>query len=211
MQQQTSFGMLQQQIQFPYIPVVSRFSNHPSVKGIESVILQFASTIKYSGDTTKKFTALAFSSEQSNALRAPVYFELQKQWTQNDFPQNGLVVAAAIEGKLSGNTRSKMILIGDGDFPINGSNDKARQLSPDNVNLLVNGIDWLSDDTGLISLRTKGATSRPIEALEDSTKTLLKYGNFFLPIFLALGYGIYRSHRNKMRRYKWMSENYEEA
>jgi gliding-associated putative ABC transporter substrate-binding component GldG len=211
MQQQTSFGMLQQQIQFPYIPVVSRFSNHPSVKGIESVILQFASTIKYSGDTTKKFTALAFSSEQSNALRAPVYFELQKQWTQNDFPQNGLVVAAAIEGKLSGNTRSKMIVIGDGDFPINGSNDKARQLSPDNVNLLVNGIDWLSDDTGLISLRTKGATSRPIEVLEDSTKTLLKYGNFFLPILLALGYGIYRSQRNKMRRYKWMSENYEEA
>jgi len=211
MQQQTSFGMLQQQIQFPYIPVVSRFSNHPSVKGIESVILQFASTIKYSGDTTKKFTALAFSSEQSNALRAPVYFELQKQWTQNDFPQNGLVVAAAIEGKLSGNTRSKMIVIGDGDFPINGANDKARQLSPDNVNLLVNGIDWLSDDTGLISLRTKGATSRPIEALEDSTKTLLKYGNFFLPILLALGYGIYRSQRNKMRRYKWMSENYEEA
>ncbi|MFN7791873.1 MAG: GldG family protein, partial [Cyclobacteriaceae bacterium] len=108
MQQQTSFGMLQQQIQFPYIPVVSRFSNHPSVKGIESVILQFASSIKYTGDTTKKFTALAFSSEQSNAFRSPVYFELQKQWTQNDFPQNGLVLAAAVEGKLSGNSRTKM-------------------------------------------------------------------------------------------------------
>jgi gliding-associated putative ABC transporter substrate-binding component GldG len=208
MQQQTSFGMLQQQIQFPYIPIVSRFSNHPSVKGLESVILQFASTINYSGDTTKRFTALAFSSEQSNSLKAPVQFELQKQWTQNDFPQNGLTVAAAIEGKLAGNTRSKMIVIGDGDFPINGSEDKARQLSADNVSLLVNSIDWLSDDTGLIALRTKGATSRPITPLEDSTKALLKYGNFLLPILLAIGYGIYRSQRNKMRRYKWMSESW---
>ncbi len=208
MQQQTSFGTLQQQIQFPYIPIVSRFSNHPSVKGLESVILQFASTINYSGDTTKRFTPLAFTSEQSNFLKAPVQFELQKQWAQNDFPQNGLTVAAAIEGKLAGNTRSKMIVIADGDFPINGSGDQARQLSPDNVNLLVNGIDWLSDDTGLIALRTKGATSRPITQLEDSTKALLKYGNFLLPILLAIGYGVYRSQRNKMKRYKWMSESW---
>jgi gliding-associated putative ABC transporter substrate-binding component GldG len=211
MQQQTSFGMLQQQIQFPYIPIVSRFSNHPAVKGLESVIFQFASTIKYTGDTTKRFTALAFSSEQSNAMKAPVYFELQKQWTQNDFPQNGLTVAAAIEGKLTSTSRTKMIVIGDGDFPINGPGDKPRQLAADNVSLLVNGIDWLSDDTGLIALRTKGATSRPITPLEDSTKALLKYGNFLVPILLAIGYGVFRSQRNKMKRYKWMSENYEEA
>lgn len=211
MQQQTSFGMLQQQIQFPYIPLISRFSNHPSVKGLESVILQFASTISYMGDTTKRFIPLAFTSEQSNSLKAPVYFELQKQWTQNDFPQNGLTVAAAIEGKLAGNTSSKMIVIGDGDFPVNGSGEQPRQLSADNVNLLVNGIDWLSDDTGLIALRTKGATSRPIAQLEDSTKAFLKYGNFLLPILLAISYGVYRSQRNKMKRYKWMSENYEEA
>jgi hypothetical protein len=38
---------------------------------------------------------------------------------------------------------------------------------------------------------------------------LLKYGNFLLPVLLAIGYGVYRSQRNKMKRYKWMSENYE--
>jgi gliding-associated putative ABC transporter substrate-binding component GldG len=211
MQQQTSFGTLQQQIQFPYIPLVSRFSNHPSVKGLEAVMLQFASTIRYTGDTTKKFVPIAFSSQQSNALKAPLYFEVQKQWTQNEFPQNGLTLAAAIEGKLSGNTKSKMIVIGDGDFAINGESDRARQVNADNVSLLVNSIDWLSDDTGLIELRTKGASMRPIAQLEDSTKLLLKYGNFLLPIVLAIGYGIYRSQRNKMKRYKWMSENWSQA
>ncbi|HLZ16014.1 MAG TPA: hypothetical protein VKQ08_03205, partial [Cyclobacteriaceae bacterium] len=89
--------------------------------------------------------------------------------------------------------------------------EHVQRLQGDNVSLLVNSIDWLSDDTGLISLRTKGATTRPIKQLEDSTKALLKYGNFLLPVLLAMGYGVFRSQRNKMKRYQWMSENYEEA
>jgi len=79
------------------------------------------------------------------------------------------------------------------------------------VNLVSNAIDWLSDDTGLISLRTKGVTSRPIDELQDSTKTILKYTNFLLPILLVIGYGVFRSQQNKMKRFKRMSENYEEA
>ncbi|HCW08167.1 MAG TPA: hypothetical protein DGG95_12470, partial [Cytophagales bacterium] len=126
-----------------------------------------------------------------------------------DFPNQNLIVAGVVEGKLSGNARSKMVVVADGDFPINGAGERAQKLSKDNVSLFVNSIDWLSDDTGLIALRTKGASSRPIKQLEDSTKTLLKYGNFLLPVLLAIGYGVYRSQRSKMRRYKWMSENYD--
>jgi ABC-type uncharacterized transport system involved in gliding motility auxiliary subunit len=114
-----------------------------------------------------------------------------------------------VEGRLSGNSKSKMVVVADGDFPINGAGDRPQRLAKDNVSLLVNSIDWLSDDTGLIALRTKGATSRPIMQLEDSTKTLLKYGNFLLPVLLTIGYGVYRSQRNKIKRYKWMSENYD--
>jgi hypothetical protein len=66
-------------------------------------------------------------------------------------------------------------------------------------------------DTGLISLRTKGVTSRPIDQLEDSTKSILKYSNFLLPILLAVGYGLVRIQQNRIRRFKRMSENYEEA
>jgi len=74
---------------------------------------------------------------------------------------------------------------------------------------LVNSIDWLSDDTGLIDLRTKGSSSRPIRQLEDSTKTLIKYGNFLVPILLAIGYGLFRMQRNKIKQWKRMSENYD--
>jgi gliding-associated putative ABC transporter substrate-binding component GldG len=210
MQQQTSFGMMSTQISFPYIPIISKFAEHPISNGLESVLLQFASSIKFMGDTSKRFVPIAFSSEKSGTQNAPTYFDVQKNWTQADFPNQALVVAGVLEGTLSGVAKSKMVVIADGDFPINGPAEQARRLQPNNVHLLVNSIDYLSDDTGLIDLRTKGSSSRPIRQLEDTTKTMIKYGNFLMPILLAIGYGLFRMQRNKIKQWKRMSENYGE-
>jgi len=209
LQQQTNFGIFSQQVSFPYLPVIATFSEHPITQGLESVILQFASTVKYTGDTTKRFLPIMFTSEKSSSQPAPVFFDVQKEWSEADFPQSELPVAAVIEGRLAGSGRSRMVLIADGDFPINGPPQQARRLQPDNINLLVNSIDWLTDDTGLIDLRTKGASVRPIRQLQDSTKTLLKYANFLLPVLLAVGYGVYRSQRSRVLRYKRQSENFD--
>ena len=204
-QQQGAFRYMTQ-VQFPYLPIISKFADHPAVKGLESVILPFVSPISFTGDTTIKYTPLAFSSDKSTAQKAPFMFNIQKRWTENDLNKKNLVVAAAFDGKISGNNNSKMIVVGNGDFAIN---QKSRQqIQPDNVSLLVNSIDWLSDDTGLIELRTKGVTSRPIDDLEDGTKTLLKYLNFLLPILLIVVYGLFRMQRNKNIRIKRMEENY---
>jgi gliding-associated putative ABC transporter substrate-binding component GldG len=210
LQQQTSFGMMQQQVSFPYLPVISTFSQHPIGSGLESVLMQFASTMKFLGDTSKRFTPIAVTSEKSAVQPAPVFFDVQKEWTEADFPSQNLIVAGAVEGRLAGNANTKLVVIADGDFPINGPPQQARRQQPDNINLLVNSIDWLSDDTGLIDLRTKGASSRPIRQLEDATKTLLKYINFMLPVLLAIGYGLFRMQRNRIKQYKRMSENYNE-
>jgi hypothetical protein len=67
----------------------------------------------------------------------------------------------------------------------------------------------MTDDTGLIDLRTKGIKYRPIDELEDSKKTFLKYLNFLLPIILVLLYGLLRLQANKLKRVNIMSENYE--
>jgi hypothetical protein len=74
---------------------------------------------------------------------------------------------------------------------------------------MVNSIDWMSDATGLIDLRTKGVQYRPIDELEDGTKSLLKYLNFLLPIILVMIYGLVRMQANRIRRIKRMEENYE--
>ena len=48
-----------------------------------------------------------------------------------------------------------MVVFSDGDFAVNGEGQNAQQLQPDNVSLMSNAIDWLSDDTGLIELTNK--------------------------------------------------------
>ncbi len=208
-QQQGPFSM-QIPVAFPYIPIAGRFADHPATEGLESVIFEFASPIRYLGDTSKTFTPLVFTSEKSGSQPAPLYFDVQRQWTEADLPQSGLVMAAAVEGNLAFGTASRMVVISDGGFVVSGPPQQARPVQGDNISLLSNAVDWLSDDTGLIELRTKGVTGRPIRELEDSTKTLLKYINFLLPLLLVLAYGVVRFQQNRMNRLRRMSENYEE-
>ncbi len=206
-QQQGGFTM-SSQLQFPYLPVIHKFADNPITKGLESVSLQFASPITFTGDSTVKFIPIAFSSEKSGSLKAPLYFDIQKQWELSDFPMSGLVVAAIFEGKLSGNRNSKIVLVSDGDFAVGGP-QSGMQLPQDNVSLMANSIDWLSDDTGLIELRTKGTTSRPIRELQPGTKSLIKWLNFLLPIILIIVYGLIRVRINHNKRIKRMEVSYE--
>ncbi len=206
-QQQGGFKMVSN-MQFPYIPIIKSFAKHPISGSLEAVLLPFPSSIEFSGDNSKKFTPLAFSSDKSGVEMLPVYFNIQRQWTDADFLKKNVILAAAIEGKFAGDVESKMVVIGDGDFIINGNQNQAQQLNPDNINLMANSIDWLSDDTGLIGLRTKSITARPIKELSDGTKATLKWLNFLLPIFLVIAYGFIRSQINRNKRIKRMEESY---
>lgn len=193
-------------VSFPYFLKVNNFQDHPASKGLEEVYFQFASTIDFSGDSSLKFTPLVFSSEASGTVPADGYIDAMKQWSDNDFPISNLTLAAAIEGRFNGGAESKIVVIGNGDFPV--STEQQQQVNPDNVNLVVNAINWLTDDTGLVQLRTKGVTARPIEDLDDSKKSFLKYLNFILPVLLILIYGIFRFQQNRIVRFKRMEEGY---
>lgn len=208
LQQQQGMFRYMTQIRFPYLPIIVKFADHPVVKGLEQVVMPFVSPISFTGDTTISFTPLLFSSEKSATQTVPFGFNVQKQWTSADFNQKSIVLGAALQGKIAGDSIAKMIVLGNGDFAIDGENPQ-QQVQVDNVNLMVNSIDWLSDDTGLIELRTKAITSRPLDELEDATKILLKYLNFFLPIILIVIYGLFRMHQNKNIKMKRMEENYE--
>jgi ABC-type uncharacterized transport system involved in gliding motility auxiliary subunit len=132
-----------------------------------------------------------------------------KQWTLNDFTLSSLPVAVIAEGKVPSTSGFKMVVFSDGDFVVNGEGQNAQQLSEDNISLMSNAIDWLSDDTGLIELRTKGVTSRPLDpSLEDGTKTLLKYLNFLLPIALIIVYGVIRFQIKRKKRNELMNTEY---
>ncbi len=188
------------QAMFPYVFGVSTFSEHEIANGLEMVMLQYASSVDYTGDSSLNFKPLLFSSEHSTTEPASTYFNIERNWTENDFGVQNLVIGGAIEGSFNGGTNTRMVVIGDGDFAI--STNPQQKVNADNISLLVNSIDWLADDTGLIALRTKGATARPIDELESGKRTFLKYLNFLLPVLLIILYGVFRFQQNRIVRLK---------
>ncbi len=195
-QQRTGFFTMNNQVQFPYLPLINAFNDHPITDGLEQVVLQFASPINFLGDSSSTFIPLLQTSARSATARMPVMFDVSRQWSEVDFPMGSLNVGGLIEGNFGGNVPARLIVYSDGDFPISGQ----RGSNPDNINLMSNSIDFLSDDTGLINLRTKEVATRPIKELEDGKRATYKWVNFLLPIFLILGYGFIRAQRNRAVR-----------
>src|SRR6185312_5225208 len=207
---QTMGGMtFNAQLSFPFLPLISNFSNNPVTKNLGSIMLPFATDVTFTGDTnTVKFIPLAHSSNESGLVNAPVVFDINHKWQRSDFPLSNLVVAAAFKG-LNGNKNSRLILICNGDFAVNGKSgpdQKPVRLNDDNVNLFSNAVDWLSDNTGLIELRGKVTKFVPIKDVSDTEKIVLKYVNFLLPILAVLFYGIIRMQVKKRIRTKRMEE-----
>jgi gliding-associated putative ABC transporter substrate-binding component GldG len=207
--QQQGMMTFQSNIRFPYLPLITKFAGNPATKGLTSVMLQFASSIDFfSTNKDVTFTSLATTSEHTGTENPPLRFDINRNWQQRDFPLSHLTVCGLLSGRIVGSMSSRLIVVSDGDFPVNGEGQQARQIPPDNLNFIVNAIDWLSDDTGLIDLRTKEVNSRPLDQMDDAKKVLLKYVNFLVPILLIIGFGIVRWQSNRNLRMKRMNEDY---
>ncbi len=202
-QQRSSFFSFASQINFPYIPLVSRFPEHPATRGLEAVILQFASPINFSADAAGSWIPLVTSSQQAGVQQAPLYFDVQKEWTNADFPMSDIVMGGVVEN-LGGNPESKLVVFSDADFFISQQGN----INPDNVSLLVNTVEWLCDKSGLAELRTKGVVYRPIRELEDGERSFIKYFNFLLPLALVGLVGFWRMQRSRRLRMKRMTSDY---
>jgi gliding-associated putative ABC transporter substrate-binding component GldG len=204
-QQQQGFFTMSTPVSFPYLPLITSFPEHPITKGLEQVLLPFASPVRFSG-TGSTFTPILVSSSNSALSQTPVFFDvLNKKWTATDFQEGSINLGGILETPDKGN----LVVFGDGDFAISGQGGQ----SEDNISLMVNAIDWLSDDTGLIELRTKAIATRPIsdEYLGDENsgkRNFMKYLNFGLPLILVIGLGLLRQQRQRSLRMKRMQERY---
>lgn len=188
----------EQTIQFPYFPLLSNFPDNPITKGLHSLILPFASSVKVVGGQTPITAVLCATSSHANLIDPKLKIEIEKQWTEKDFPLQNIPLAISAESK-----SSKMIVIGCGTF---ANSSKEQPIQPDNLNLFVNSMDWLAGDMGLVSLRNKSFTFRPIENVSEGEKSFLKWLNALLPIVLIIVYGFIRNSMNKGKRRRWMEE-----
>ncbi|MCT4615573.1 MAG: Gldg family protein [Marinifilaceae bacterium] len=195
---------LSQQIVFPYLPIITNFNKHQITDGIESVVMQFASPIYYINKIGLKYKPLAFTSNISGKQKTPISFDISKIWRNTDFLYPELTVAAALEGQMGGEKKSKICVFGDGSFLVNGRGHNKIEIQADNINLLSNAVDWLSDDSDIVSLRTKGILSRPLKEISESKKAFIKYINFLAPVLIIFLVGFLRFERRKIRRGRLM-------
>ena len=185
--QQYGYLNFQSNIHFPYIPIITNFSDHTITHGLRSLLLPFASSIKQVQTSTAYiFTPLAKTSSISGTQDAPLFFDYQKQWSQKDFKQPHNIVAALLTNE---DNNSSIITITDADFI---HQEIVTTSSTDNVKFAINSIEWLADNSGLIQLRNKYTIFSFLEPTDETHKEALKYLNFFFPILLiSIGSLIY--------------------
>lgn len=205
MMQQRGMYQVQVPVPFPYFPLVTDLSDHVVASGLEAVLLQFTSPLTFIGDTSRTaFIPVLRSSARSAVLPVPRTLDIQKQWTDMDFLMGGQVLGAALEGRGSEGPRQRMVVIGNGSFMLNGIGPQQAQVNPENIDLVLNALDWITDSTGLIELRTKGVGFRPLEETSDRTRALLKWTMLLLPVLLVLIHGFVRSRWRKHQRVQRM-------
>lgn len=180
-------------------PYIYPASKHPIVKNMDGVKFDFCSPIELLKSDVKK-TILLESSKYSKVIGTPNVVSLEmigEETTEKDYINGGFIpVAALLEGSftsmynnrvlpfaddkfLNKSVPTKMIVISDGDViknqldkgaPIELGYDKYTGQYFGNKEFILNCVNYLLDDTGLINIRTKDV-SLPIldrESVEDN-------------------------------------------
>jgi gliding-associated putative ABC transporter substrate-binding component GldG len=221
-QQQMGFS-IQSQVPFPYLPMASGFSKeNMMVKDLQGVVLFFVSSVDTANLSAKKLRGefLVLSSGRSGRQSQVFMFDPLQRYTLDEFPEKNIPLAAVVQGSftsayankpvptdtsagvmappanpLTGSPETRIVLVGDGDF----ARDQYLG-NRDNLTFFANMVDYLVDDAGLITIRSKDITLAPLEQVSDGTKKILKYGNLIVPPVLVLAYGLLRWRMRKARK-----------
>ncbi len=216
--------------QFPwkYYPLLNSKNNHPINTNIEAVHSKFSNSIDLLKNNVKK-TVLLQSSTQSKPIGIPTIISLNsigQEPLATDFNNGNKPIAVLLEGKLksaySGRIKpfkvdsnldlgkeTKMVVISDGDIIANEiSQGKPLELGVEkwtnqkfgNKEFIINTINYLLDETGLMRIRSKKIK---IDYL-DRNKSFNQAGkwqllNIVLPLILLGLFGIIFNFLRKKR------------
>ncbi|RCK77656.1 MAG: gliding motility protein GldG [Ignavibacteriae bacterium] len=219
--QQAGFMTIQSQIPYPYLPIASEYNpKNIVVKNLGPVIFHFVSSIDTSLANAKglHLEVLLTSSNKSGRMEGFFIINPTLPFTQDMFKESYIPLAISVEGnfkshyadrepqidstsnisiadKLTNSSKTKIVVVGDGDF-IQDSYIGTR----DNLVFATNLIDWLVDDIGLTTIRSKDIAVKPLEEVSDGTRTFVKSINLVLPPLIMIVTGIIRWRLKVSRR-----------
>jgi len=186
------------------------------VKNLDQLQIVFASEI----DTTRikegvKFEPLLFTSKNSGETRGPRYDISYTKYMNKNLNSMLIDGSKVISGIYSGTFKSyfannssysdaiketsigKILLVTDSDFIKEGAGAGSKQ----NLDFLLNAVDYMSSESGLIMIRSRETEYRPLKELSITGRKIVKWVNILLPAFILILIGIllYKKELNKRK------------
>ncbi|MES2689464.1 MAG: gliding motility-associated ABC transporter substrate-binding protein GldG [Bacteroidota bacterium] len=208
---------------------------HITVKGIDPVWFQFASSIDTTISTKLRKTVLLRSSPYSRVVPAPVKVDLNLARIQPDprmFTTGGIPLAVLVEGEFTSLFQyrpgaqkdalpykdridnNKMIVISDGEVIRNQRKQSTGEVFPlgydrytnqqyGNKRFILNCMDYLCDDSGIIEIRAKEIKLRLLDKGKlKSERSMWQVINLGLPLVALL---LFSAINKMVRKRKYTS------
>ncbi|RCS27389.1 gliding motility-associated ABC transporter substrate-binding protein GldG [Polaribacter sp. WD7] len=211
-----------------YHPLVGANPNHPITKNVASVRLQYANQIDTLKNNIKK-TPLLLSSALTQKVGTPTFIDLQsiaEEVIETNYNDGNQVFATLLEGDFNSAfknrvhpftsplfkeqaTANKMIIIADGDIgknqilkgkPYDLARDKWTNQTFGNKDFLLNSVNYLLDDSGLINLRNKTLKIKTLDKQKTYKERIFwQFLNVVLPLLILFGFGFGFTYLRKRR------------
>jgi ABC-2 type transport system permease protein len=217
-----------QNLDWFYHPLVVPNNKHVISKNVSPVRLQFANQIDTLNNNIKK-TALLTSSLLTQKVGTPTIIELQSialEPREENYKSGQQLFAVLLEGNFKSAYKNriqpfktplfkenannnKMIVIADGDVgknqllkgkPTDLAKDKWTNETFGNKDFLLNAVNYLLDDTGLMQLRNKSLKIRMLDKQKAfKERTYWQFLNVVLPLLLLFLFGVIFNYLRKRK------------
>lgn len=164
-------------------------------RDIASVFLPWTSSIDTTGAEPGSITPLLVTSLNAGAEERTAFIDPQR----TEYPRVGtgsLLTAVQVNpgASTADSVQSgRLIVVGNSDFASDQWIGSARQ----NVTFVLNAVDWLAQEEGLIAIRAKDRSPPALVFEGERTADLVQYGNLIgVPLLLIL-FGAFRLWRRK--------------
>lgn len=217
-----------QNLDWFYHPLVGGNPNHSITKNVAPIRLQFANQIDTLKNNIKK-TPLLMSSQLTQKVGTPTIIELQsiaEEPQEKEYVSGNQLFGILLEGDFKSAYKNrvkpfetslfkenavdnKMIVIADGDIgknqilkgkPTDLNRDKWTNQTFGNKDFLINAVDYLLDDSGLINLRNKTLQINILDKQKAfKERTYWQFLNVVFPLILLFGFGFIFNYLRKKK------------
>ena len=188
---------------YPFWPNLKANPSHIITNQLKQVVIAWASSLDIDEARIGKAKAEPLLQTSEFAGAQTKDFNLSPDSKTNALNQKGLkthTLAYAISG-VGKSSKGRLVVLGDSDF----LNKDFLGRYPQAGGLLLNSIDWLSQDELLIGIRSKNADPATLSFGSEAIKNFVRYFNMAGLVLLIIGYGLWRMNRRRKLDNRYVS------